>query len=958
MVKKVFCLVVILYCSLVVCGQSNTGIPDIRNYSRSEYKAGSQNWGIAQDNDGVMYFGNNEGLLSYDGNKWRLYSLPLKGNVRSLAISEDKIYIGGQQAIGYFQPGRSGDLEYHSLNGLIETLYRSDFADVWNVVVDRHRIFFRSNRHIFLYENGKIASFQSYNWSFLGKVGDKIYAFDDSRGLCQYVNGQWQVVLDKKTLPINVQISSLLLEGDVVWIVTYNNGIYKWKEAVRPFTTSAINVLKSQMIYGATPLSPDKIAFVTNLNGCVVTDTAGRFINRFAHKEGLQNNNVICSYVDRDKNLWLGLGDGIDIVEYNKPIRSISPGEDGPVAGYAAAVYQSELFLGTATGVYKTRYGKDGALSQSFEKLPHLSGQILTLKTIRDKLFIGQYRSAFTYSNGTLNSINKKPTGFWNFNELAGKDYVIAGTYNGLHYFKWNGNGIEDIGTEALFESAKYVAVNGNTVWAVHPYKGLYRIDLSEKGLPFKTISLGLPSFLSHANNHLFKVEDRIIVTSDKGIFEWDAASGTFIPSRFFIQIFGNRNIEYLKENARGDYWFVENGKMGIAIHEGNSSYKVLYFPELNGRLQSGENVNIDLLSDSGAMVAAEKGFFYVNYAEYKSYVKDFNLLIRSFQIQMPKKDSILFGGYETSGMEMPVLAYKFNSVLFSYSVPIFGYASSIQYSYRLDGFDQGWSNWTEKTEKNYTNLPPGQYRFFVKARDVYTGKIKESSFDFIVLAPWYRTTLAYILYIVLLLVGIYLFSRFQHRRYSAIQTKKLQEQEEAHEKRRKELELQHNLEQEKKEHQLTVMTNEKLAMELEVKNTTIAANAMLLIQKGEFLSKVKKDLSTLLVDASAKEKPVAQIKKIIKAVDLELNNKEDWDKFASHFDTVHKDYLKILKENYPQLTYGDLKLCALLRLGMSSKEIAGVFNISLKGVEVSRYRLRKKLHLEEDESLFDFLTK
>ncbi len=111
-------------------------------------------------------------------------------------------------------------------------------------------------------------------------------------------------------------------------------------------------------------------------------------------------------------------------------------------------------------------------------------------------------------------------------------------------------------------------------------------------------------------------------------------------------------------------------------------------------------------------------------------------------------------------------------------------------------------------------------------------------------------------------------------------------------------------------------------------------------------------------MDTSKVEKPLPQIKKIIKTVDAELNNKEEWDKFASHFDTVHENYLQKLKESYPQLTYGDLKLCALLRLGMSSKEIAGVLNISLKGVEVGRYRLRKKLNIGEEESLFGFLTK
>ncbi|MFT4202568.1 MAG: triple tyrosine motif-containing protein [Chitinophagaceae bacterium] len=945
-----------LLCLELSHGQFNIGIPDIRNYLRSEYKAGSQNWGIAQDAHGIMYFGNNEGLLSFDGNQWRLYPLSLKGNVRSLATVGDRIYIGGQEEIGYFEPGVTGDLQYHSLKELIPAPYRHDFAEVWNVVVQGKRVFFRSNRKIFLFENGKISFFSTNNWSFLGKVGNAVYAFDDTYGLRQYENGRWKVAIPKEAFPPNVQVSGLLQVGGLVWIVTYSHGIFKWDgKGIKAFSTPSIDDLKSRMMYGAVQLSASEVAFVTNLSGCVVLDTAGRFVNRFTHKEGLQNNNVICAYADKDKNLWLGLGDGIDIVEYDKPIRNILPGEDGPIAGYTSAVYRDDLFLGTATGVYKTKYDASHGIQSSYENIPAASGQTWNLTNMDNRLFVGLNKAAVTYTGDQLTEINKRQTGFWNFEELPGTDFIVAGTYNGLHYFKKVNGSIQDVGIEALFESAKFVAIDGRTIWAMHPYKGLYRIDLSPDGLPVKTTALGQADFLSGSNNHLFKVDGRVVVTSDKGIFEWNRQKKTFVPSAFFMQIFGNGNLEYLKTNSKGDYWFVQNGRMGIAAHVGDG-YVITYIPELNGRLQFGEYQDIDLLNDSCAIVAGEKGFFYIDYAQYKSHEKDFELLVRSFHIQTPQKDSMLFGGYQDADRKSPALAYKYNSVLLTYTVPAFGYASTIQYSYMLEGFDQTWSNWSEKNEKNYTNLPPGRYRFYVKAHDEYSGKEKMTSFDFAVLAPWYRTNLAYFLYFVALVAAIYWFSLYQHRRYIAMQTKKLAEQAKEHEKRRRELELQHNLEQEKKEKQLVEMTNEKLAMELEMKNTAIASNAMLLVQKGELLSKVKKDLSDLL-DNADEPKQNTQLKKIIKTVDAELNNKDDWEKFASHFDTVHENYLQKLKETHPQLTYGDLKLCALLRLGMSSKEIAGILNISLKGVEVGRYRLRKKLNIPESQSLFDFLT-
>ncbi|PZP52353.1 MAG: hypothetical protein DI598_00865 [Pseudopedobacter saltans] len=949
----IFCFV--FFFTNACLAQFNIGIPDIKNYTRTIYKAGSQNWAIGQDANGIMYFGNNEGLLTFDGYRWRLYPLPLKGNIRSLAIDKNKIYVGGQEELGFFVGGDNGDLSYHSLKYLIPKEYRRDFAEVWNIIVANGTVFFRSNRHVFVLEKGKISAFQSYNWSFLGNINGQVFAFDDSKGLCEYDSkGNWKTVIEKSLFPKNVQINGLMLINGAIWIATYNDGIYKWiGNDLKVIETPSTGQLKNQMIYGMVALSPSEIAFTTNLNGCFVLDTLGNYVTRYTHQEGLQNNNVICSYVDKDHNLWLGLSDGIDIVEYGKPIRSISPGENGSIAGYSSGVFRGQLFLGTATGVYQYGHNTNNTMS-SGQLLPFTNGQNLNITPIDNDLWIGQYKSAIVYSNERTQVVNRLPTGFWNFQKLPGTDYVIAGTYNGIHYFRSKDGRVEDIGIEALFESAKYVVATPKVIWAMHPYKGLYRVDLSNKGLPIKITHIYNAPFLAKNNNHLFKIGDRVVLTSERGIYEWDAQKDSFIPSDYFKSIFHNISIDYLVMNERKEYWFISNGEMGVALPE-KDKYRIVYFPDLNGRLQFGENQSIMPFNDSCAIVAAEKGFFYVDYIKYKSQKKSFPLLIRSFHIQTPNKDSILFGGYTFANEKMPKLSYQYNSVLLTYAVPVFGYAPPIEYSYRLEGFDQTWSVWSEKSEKSYTNLPPGNYRFLVRAKNSYNNNIKQTNFSFVVMAPWYRSVVAYTCYFLILVIGVYWFSLFQHKRYIAMQEAKLKEQKETHDRREQQLSLHHSLLQEKKEKQLAEMTNEKLAIELEMKNTTIASNAMLLIQKGELLSKVKKDLSSLL-DMGNASQTSSQIKKIIRTVESELNNKEDWEKFASHFDSVHENYLKKLKENYPQLTYSDLKLCALLRLGMSSKEIASVLNISLKGVEVSRYRLRKKLHMEEEQSLFDFL--
>ena len=122
-------------------------------------------------------------------------------------------------------------------------------------------------------------------------------------------------------------------------------------------------------------------------------------------------------------------------------------------------------------------------------------------------------------------------------------------------------------------------------------------------------------------------------------------------------------------------------------------------------------------------------------------------------------------------------------------------------------------------------------------------------------------------------------------------------------------------------------------------------------------LSKLKEDLVQYKTAPDA-SKATKEFQKILKLIDKELDHNEEWEQFAVHFDSVHTNYLKKLKDQYPSLTTSDLKLAAYLRLNLSSKEIAQLMNISIRGVETSRYRLRKKLELPNEMNLFDHLIK
>jgi len=129
----------------------------------------------------------------------------------------------------------------------------------------------------------------------------------------------------------------------------------------------------------------------------------------------------------------------------------------------------------------------------------------------------------------------------------------------------------------------------------------------------------------------------------------------------------------------------------------------------------------------------------------------------------------------------------------------------------------------------------------------------------------------------------------------------------------------------------------------------------MTLLRKNEHLTHLKEELQKQKKELGPRF-PNYYYRKLLQLIDKGISSEEDWKQFEFHFDQAHENFIKRLKKNYPDLTQADLKLCAYLRLNLSSKEIAPLLNISLRGVEVRRYRLRKRLNLNTEDNLVEFL--
>ncbi len=941
--------------------QNTIGIPDIVNYSKETYNGGTQTRGITEDQNGVMYFANQDGLLSFDGAFWKLYSLPNKTIVRSVAIGKDnRIYAGGQDDFGYFSPDKTGRLAFTSLKPLL-TAKNYSFTDIWNIVPVGNDVFFRSNEKIFQLSNNAITVYPATSeWEFLGLSNQRLIAQDLKTGLMEFNNGLWTSFADAKKMPVGMLVSSLFPFGqDSLFVVTITSGFFILHDnKLSPFHFTGEDPFLKERILTAIPINKDWIAVGTNLDGCFIINKNGDIVQNLSRKEGLQLNNILHLFLDHDQNLWLGLDNGIDFIAYNNSIKHIYPEKMNEGEGYTALVHKNQLYVGTSNGFYHlplTQKDNISFINGDFIPVPNTKGSSWAMSEINGDLVLGHHDGAILIRDGQATAINKDK-GFFNFlpyYNVLPSALILAGNSHGLDFYEWkNGEYHFKAAIPDFHDLSQWVEMdNNNIIWVGHPYRGVYRIEATPgqaADIRLFTDKDGLPS---NVKNQLYKIRNRIVVATEKGLYEFNNGTQRFEPSAYFASFFGSRNIRYLKEDAAGNIWFVEDKNLGL-VDFSHKNPETVYFPELNGKMVTGFE-NVYPYNSSNILVGAEKGFYHINYDAYKKNSYRGRVMIRAVKA-FGKSDSLLFGGYYGQVNEqitqpasaVPSIDHDWNSFHFEYASPVYGQQSSVMYSYLLKGFDKDWSDWSKKTEKEYTNLPAGRYVFQVKAKNNLGAETAATEYGFTVLPPWYQSTWAYLLYGLLIFTFFYLIYLRQKKLFLRQQLKYEEEQ--------KRLKYLHELEMEKSEKEIVKLRNEKLEAEIEHKNTELASTAMHLVQKGELLGNIKDEMSRLKKNTG--HQAPDEFKKILRILNEENKMDKDWDQFAQHFDNVHSDFLTIIKGQYPTLSPHELKLCAYLRMNLSSKEIAQLESISVRGVEISRYRLRKKLRIHTEINLVDFL--
>jgi DNA-binding CsgD family transcriptional regulator len=487
---------------------------------------------------------------------------------------------------------------------------------------------------------------------------------------------------------------------------------------------------------------------------------------------------------------------------------------------------------------------------------------------------------------------------------------------------------------------------NDGNIWFTSGYTGIYKIRLNNNADSIISMHLygnkeGLPVSTYFG---VFKVKDEVVFGTQKGVYSYNKSTNQIEPNKLLNTFFKDLHIRKLIEDKKGNIWYIASTSTGYLKLTSDGTYMQVKTPfqKIDDKQLPGFE-NISFIDDDNVMMGTKYGIINFNQIYKKDYYIPF-LTILDKVVITTEPDSVIYQNVvqpmsdAVSNEKALKIPYKQNALRFSFSATFFENTADIVYKYKLDGFDDDWSNWVKKNEKEYTNIPEGNYTFRVKSKNIYGYESSEANIKITILPPWYRTTLAYICYAllcILLFWFIIFIKNLQFKKEKIVLEKD----------KLKAIRL-----------KMTEHMQEKLQDELSNKNKELASTTMNLVQKNEIIIKIRDKLTSIVETLPEKEQK--KLKSLEKLIDEEINDDSYWEQFEHHFNQIHDDFIKRFKMDHTSLTHKDLKMCAYLRMNLSNKEIATLLNITLRGVEASRLRLRKKLDLDKDILLTEYILR
>jgi AraC family chitin signaling transcriptional activator len=888
-------------------------LPFVENYNKSNYQGDNQIWNVVQGKDNAMYFANNHYLLRYDGVKWEKYTLPNKTIIRSILIEGDKIYSGSYKEFGYWYR-KEGKMHYVSITKNLRLFDEKDNEEIWKIFRFNGSLYFQSFNDVFIY-NGK--HIQKIKFPFLISycfvVDQNLYVASVAKGTFKMSGSRianpkgWNVLK-------NCVVHAIEKYQNKTYIFTQKKGIFTVeKEGLKPWNNPLNEILKSSTINVGKFTKNNKLIVGTGNRGVFIYDFKSDTYKNIDRKNVLMNNSILSIGFDKENDLWLGLDNGIAHVEINSPI-SIFYDNSGVLGSvYSVATTNKGYLIATNHGVFEFDSGK-------FKMMPNTQGQAWNITEINNKYIIGHNDGTFSYENGSLSKINNI-SGGWNLSKSSINNNYFQSTYSGVVVYDNLSDFTQKRVINELSKPIKYVAQNKkNEIWAADNYRGLYRVVYDDN---FRTRKVENITQQSKIKNDfgvkIFEFRKEILFLINNSWYTYNSITNKLEENELFNQNF--KKVSDVISIDEDHFMVLQDGILYHIKAIGNkflwNIIQAKYYKGklINDNLRIFKHANHYLLNlDDGFISLQLKYENKQNSAVRIESFNDENLMPNDSKIKYNTElqINVISGIY---GASKPNLFYKLDNGKEFISV-----ANGLIVLNNLSSGDHS-VNVFKHDGANYDNV---------------------ASFQFSVAKPWYFSFWMILLY--LLIIGAVLFFYYKWNKLRYMQKLRLQAEELKHQREILEMEL-------KAENELNMQEYQKhiLELELQTKSSEVAGKSLSIAKQSEMIENIQNILDS--------EKDFNKLKsEIKKAIKINEVNKHEWEIFETNLNQIHNEFIISLSKKYPHLTPKDIKLCVYLKMNLSSKEIAPMMNISFRGVELHRYRLRKKLNLSQEENLSKFL--
>jgi len=936
---------VIFFFTSIFSGSNAQSYYKVNHFSPEKYHAGNQNWDMSLNEEGSVFLANNKGLLVLDGTETKLYEAPSKTIVRSVFSHNDRVYTGSFEEFGFWEKDDNGVFLYFSLSEKIdkEILKNQEF---WKITLHEGKIYFQSFGTLFYLEKDELKQLEiPGSILFLLDCGDRLFV--------QQIGGMLYELIQNVFIPIKTseQFSStevktaIALSPQIILFGTSSKGLFVLEENnLRPFPNEAQEALKTSILNNGIKIG-NRLIFGTILQGLYILRTDGTLENHLNSSNHLQNNTILSLISDNDNNLWAGLDKGFDFIWFGSPFENYREPDIDIGSVYAAAMSKSKLYIGTNQGIYKFELDKSGSFINPIF-IQKSQGQVWFIREIDGKLYCGLNEGTYLIKDDKLIEVCEINGGYNLEPYQQYQEIRLQSTYNEIVVFDkakgyWSKkNVLKGVNAPQRFLASDHL---GNLLLG-HTIKGIYLLKPSAQFDSVISYSLlNETNGLNFSSNRLFTVDNRILIPSRDSIFQWDAMNEQIIPYTDLNQQLGSfAETNSIISAGQFKYWLLKDTEIGLfEIRRGTSKLLYRILPDLYDLNLIEDYENIIPLNDSLHVFCLEDGFSVLNLNRLNRLAETLSPpFVKCISFTNIANKSIDYTSYNKT-LKVKNTFNTFETT-FSNADPV---GRKKYFQYRLIGLDENWSEWTDRSKVQYSRLPSGHYTFEVRTLSSKGIITPATSVVFEVKPPWFLSAFAISLDIFLILCLIILLRINYRRRKWRLQEKILKEE------RQKLIQ-----EKEHAEAEMIKISNEKLQSEISYKNMELAKNTMLMIQKNELLIGIKDELDALKNELGYRL-PNKYYVSLARQIDKGLNSENDWEMFEHLFDQAHENFFKRLKTSFPDLTSSDLRLCAYLRLNLSSKEIAPLLNISVRGVEEKRYRIRKRLGLSSDQSLSDFIV-